>query len=540
MSKKKMIAGLVLCAGTPVMAQVNDVAPKIDAPTPNRPIMYTPEALGDPVAGPYNVENAANNGQLGVDHAFGHFWVTARDAAATNHKLWKYDEAGVFVKAFDQDIASKSSAWGYRDGASDEGANQIYFGWDAGGFAVLDYDPATGDVSVNCTQTIPNVGTVRALARTPAGTLVTKSFSGSIFEFDDTGATLNTFPDPGISAYGAAYDASTDTYWWTDAGGFVTETDATMLLTGGFFDAFAGFTLFAAQGGLDIYDDARSATGTAFVMLGQGTPDEISIFEANAGAAANPSTGPIGCNVPPPPPPPPPLSPCFLETFFASNNGGASGGSIFMDVSVGPDALTIEGLEVNTALTAQAPFQIEMWTRPGTYVGGELLPAEWTMQAIGDGRGEGEDNMSRVLFPTPPVFAANDTFGVMFIGVGTAHEYTNGTGANQAFSNADMSLRLGAAQNTPFGGAPFTPRVWNGRYYYTPAAGCNTCPPCACEFDTSTGPNICDIFDFLGFQNGFVAGDPCAIDLNTSTGAGVGDIFDFLDFQNSFVGGPCP
>jgi hypothetical protein len=66
------------------------------------------------------------------------------------------------------------------------------------------------------------------------------------------------------------------------------------------------------------------------------------------------------------------------------------------------------------------------------------------------------------------------------------------------------------------------------------------CPPCACEFDTSTGPNVCDIFDFLAFQNGFVAGDPCAIDLNTSTGNGVGDIFDFLDFQNSFVGGPCP
>ncbi len=66
------------------------------------------------------------------------------------------------------------------------------------------------------------------------------------------------------------------------------------------------------------------------------------------------------------------------------------------------------------------------------------------------------------------------------------------------------------------------------------------CPPCACEFDTSTGPNVCDIFDFLAFQNGFVAGDPCAINLNTSTGNNVGDIFDFLDFQNSFVGGPCP
>ncbi len=67
-----------------------------------------------------------------------------------------------------------------------------------------------------------------------------------------------------------------------------------------------------------------------------------------------------------------------------------------------------------------------------------------------------------------------------------------------------------------------------------------TCPACSCEFDTSTGPNVCDIFDFLAFQNQFVAGDPCAIDLDTSTGIGVADIFDFLAFQNSFVGGPCP
>jgi len=67
-----------------------------------------------------------------------------------------------------------------------------------------------------------------------------------------------------------------------------------------------------------------------------------------------------------------------------------------------------------------------------------------------------------------------------------------------------------------------------------------SCPPCACDFNTSTGPNICDLFDFLDFQNGFVGGDPCACDLNLTTGPGVCDLFDFLDFQNSFVSGPCP
>ncbi len=69
--------------------------------------------------------------------------------------------------------------------------------------------------------------------------------------------------------------------------------------------------------------------------------------------------------------------------------------------------------------------------------------------------------------------------------------------------------------------------------------GCGSACPCACNFDTSTGLNICDIFDFLAFQDGFVAADPCACDIDTSTGPGICDIFDFLAFQDAFVAG-CP
>lgn len=63
--------------------------------------------------------------------------------------------------------------------------------------------------------------------------------------------------------------------------------------------------------------------------------------------------------------------------------------------------------------------------------------------------------------------------------------------------------------------------------------------PCACDVDTSSGPGVCDIFDFLGFQNAFVGGETCACDIDTSSGPGVCDIFDFLAFQDEFVSG-CP
>ena len=62
---------------------------------------------------------------------------------------------------------------------------------------------------------------------------------------------------------------------------------------------------------------------------------------------------------------------------------------------------------------------------------------------------------------------------------------------------------------------------------------------CYADCDKTTGAGVLDIFDFLCFQNSFVAGETYACDCDTSTGVGVCDVFDFLCFQNAFVGG-CP
>lgn len=62
---------------------------------------------------------------------------------------------------------------------------------------------------------------------------------------------------------------------------------------------------------------------------------------------------------------------------------------------------------------------------------------------------------------------------------------------------------------------------------------------CYPDCDTTTGPGVLDIFDFLCFQNRYDVGAPYACDCDTSTGRGVCDIFDFLCFQNAFDAG-CP
>jgi hypothetical protein len=56
-----------------------------------------------------------------------------------------------------------------------------------------------------------------------------------------------------------------------------------------------------------------------------------------------------------------------------------------------------------------------------------------------------------------------------------------------------------------------------------------------CHCDISTGLYTLDIFDFLCFQNEFIAGEPTACDCDRSTGLGVCDIFDFLCFQDGFM-----
>ncbi len=57
--------------------------------------------------------------------------------------------------------------------------------------------------------------------------------------------------------------------------------------------------------------------------------------------------------------------------------------------------------------------------------------------------------------------------------------------------------------------------------------------PCYADCD---GNGTLDIFDFLCFQNSFVAGEPYACECDPDP---VCDIFDFLCFQDAFVGG-CP
>jgi hypothetical protein len=165
--------------------------------------------------------------------------------------------------------------------------------------------------------------------------------------------------------------------------------------------------------------------------------------------------------------PPPPPAPNCVETTFANNNGGAAGGAVYFDITV-TQSISIAQLQVNTG---SAQTAISVYTVAGTYLGNEGNAGAWTLVAEDDGLGigNGAGAQSQVDLATPFSLAPG-TYGMCLVGdnfttgITMAHAYTNGTGANQNYVSGDgvITLDLGAADNAPFAGGNFSPRVWNG------------------------------------------------------------------------------
>lgn len=155
-----------------------------------------------------------------------------------------------------------------------------------------------------------------------------------------------------------------------------------------------------------------------------------------------------------------------LTTTFASDNGRSSPDpGNFFDVTVtNPNGLKIIAFDVNVIGTAGVPVQIDVYVTPTTYVGNDTNPAVWTQVGTGRGIAAGRD------VPTPidvdDFYLAPGSYGMYIHFPISGVAYTNGTGTNQNYSNADLALQLGIGRSTLFGGTLFNPRVWNGTIHY--------------------------------------------------------------------------
>jgi hypothetical protein len=164
-----------------------------------------------------------------------------------------------------------------------------------------------------------------------------------------------------------------------------------------------------------------------------------------------------------------------ITTTFAGGN--AFNGNMF-DVEVFSQPITVTGLTIHKMDTANAT--LEVYTKPGTYVGSESNSVPWQLGSSSSVTGAaGSDGSSTHGFGTfvditDFSLAASSTteLYITFTGAGGGPEddenimnYTNGM---NTFTNADLELSLGVGKgNGGFSGRTVGSRTWNGTIHYS-------------------------------------------------------------------------
>lgn len=161
-------------------------------------------------------------------------------------------------------------------------------------------------------------------------------------------------------------------------------------------------------------------------------------------------------------------------------NGGTgttiNGAGNCFDLTVtNPSGVNITGLTMcpyaSSSVRLGAPLTVDMYITeaPGGYASNHTNAAAWRLVA----RGSGNYNGGTFSAPVPvnmtfahAIYLPPGTYGVALHMNGCGVACTVGTGANQSFGNADMSLALGNLKSARFNTGATTPRVWNGIVYY--------------------------------------------------------------------------
>jgi serine protease AprX len=167
-------------------------------------------------------------------------------------------------------------------------------------------------------------------------------------------------------------------------------------------------------------------------------------------------------------------APSTVPTIFTGGNFGVSGGAVYFDATVG-SPMYVTGMEINTTAAAGTDLVLDVYrTAAGvSYAGNEANAAAWVPMTAGKGTSAGPNAPTLIEFATP-FFLSPGSFGIAIDAGNFAHSYTNGTGANQSYGNATLSLSLGSATSVPFSGTPFTPRVANVTLQYRVGAAQGT------------------------------------------------------------------
>ncbi len=157
-----------------------------------------------------------------------------------------------------------------------------------------------------------------------------------------------------------------------------------------------------------------------------------------------------------------------------TNNGGNVGFGMFIDLQAQSDVV-VTALDMATRAAPDGDFQVQVFTRNGTTLGGSASTgptsssAGWTLHASVSGRqGATGERSLPVSIPDLPI-AAGQTLGIALVFPDTSPNYVGlGVGAVTTYSDSNLRLTTGEVKSTPFmiGGNFFVSRELLGNVYY--------------------------------------------------------------------------
>lgn len=153
------------------------------------------------------------------------------------------------------------------------------------------------------------------------------------------------------------------------------------------------------------------------------------------------------------------------------NNGS---GGVFLDLTPSTASLFFDVFETPTSAPAGAAIQVEVWTRPGTYVGSTTSSTGWTLAQTVSGTGGASTSTPVPFTLTPPItLLAGTTTGVYLhsitAGGGIRYTGTNAAPPQTTWTNADITLFSDVARTgaVAFAGTQFQPRTFSGTIQYS-------------------------------------------------------------------------
>jgi hypothetical protein len=153
-----------------------------------------------------------------------------------------------------------------------------------------------------------------------------------------------------------------------------------------------------------------------------------------------------------------------LTTTYASNNGQAGN---MVDVTALTGNITIESFDVNI----DGSVTMEVWYKPGSYVGFETNAGAWTLL----GSANIVSNGANVPTPCPIgglTIPYGETYALYITTTGGSINYTT-LSAPPYHTDGNLLIDNSCGKSYPFG-STFNPRDWNGTIYYSSGNGCTS------------------------------------------------------------------